>query len=78
MRGLNSNHHNILKWIFKSAAARACAQAGPFGDFYLGLLLHMRPEMARLTVARKMAAIVLILWKKGERFDAQRLKPQAA
>ena len=78
VRGLNSNHHHILKWIFKSAAARACAQAGPFQDFHSGLVLHMRPEMARLTVARKMAAIVLILWKKGERFDAQRLKPQAA
>ncbi|HEY6249533.1 MAG TPA: ABC transporter permease [Candidatus Angelobacter sp.] len=32
----------------------------------------------RLTVARKMAAIALALWKKGESFDAQKLKPQAA
>lgn len=79
VRGLNSNHHHVLKWIFKSAATRACAQSGPFGDFYLNLLQQgMRPEMARLTVARKMAAMVLVLWKKGERFDAQRLKPQAA
>jgi hypothetical protein len=25
----------------------------------------MRPEMARLTLARKIAAITLIVWKKG-------------
>src|SRR5258707_14089076 len=30
----------------------------------------MKPEMARLTLARKIAAIALILWKKEERFTA--------
>jgi transposase len=79
IRGLNSNHHHLLKWIFKSAATRACAKPGPFQDFYDNLVQQgMRPEMARLTVARKMAAIALALWKKGESFDAQKLKPQAA
>ena len=34
----------------------------------------MQPALARLTVARKMAAIVLKISKKGERFDPQRLK----
>jgi hypothetical protein len=34
--------------------------------------------MARLTLARKMAAITLILWKKEARFDAEYLKRQAA
>jgi len=34
--------------------------------------------MARLTLARKIAAITLILWKKGERFDPEHLKIQAA
>ena len=29
--------------------------------------------MARLTLARKMAAITLTLWKKGENFDAEKL-----
>jgi hypothetical protein len=33
--------------------------------------------MARLTLARKIAAITLILWKKGVRFDAQYLKQAA-
>lgn len=79
VRGLNRNHHPGLKWIFKSAATRLCSGEGPFRSFFLDLLKQgIRPEMARLTVARKLAAITLAVWKKGERFDAQRLKPQAA
>ena len=31
-----------------------------------------------LTLARKIAAIALKIWKKGEPFDAEYLKPQAA
>jgi hypothetical protein len=38
----------------------------------------MRPAMARLTLARKMAAIVLRIWKKGERFDPGILKQRYA
>jgi hypothetical protein len=41
-------------------------------------LTIIRPEMARLTLARKIATIVLIVWKKGVCFDAQHLKPQTA
>jgi hypothetical protein len=37
----------------------------------------MRPTMARLTLARKIAAITLIVWKKGARFDANHLKQAA-
>jgi hypothetical protein len=38
----------------------------------------MKPSMARLTLARKMAAITLLVWKKGVRFDAEHLKQPAA
>jgi hypothetical protein len=38
----------------------------------------MKPAMARLTLARKMAAITLTTWKKGAHFDAEQLKSQAA
>jgi hypothetical protein len=38
----------------------------------------MEPEMARLTLARKIAAIAWAIWKKEERFDAEQLKSQAA
>jgi transposase len=79
IRGLNLNHNHELKNIFKAAATTASACPGPFRDFYQTLLgKGMKPEMARLTLARKIAAISLILWKKGERFDPEQLKPQAA
>jgi hypothetical protein len=48
-------------------------------DFYEALLAKgMKPEMARLTLARKIAAITLTLWKKEEDFDVEQLKTQAA
>jgi len=77
LRGLNRNHNHELKNIFKGAALIAATKAGPFQEFYAALVAKgMRPEMARLTLARKIAAITLIVWKKGVRFDAQHLKPQ--
>jgi transposase len=79
LRGLNENHNHDMKAIFKNAATMASSREGPFHDFYQGLLTKgMRPAMARLTLARKIAAITLILWKKGARFEAEQLKPQAA
>jgi transposase len=79
LRGLNRNHNHELKNIFKGAAIIAATKAGPFQEFYAALVAKgMRPEMARLTVARKIAAITLLVWKKGVCFDAQHLKPQTA
>jgi hypothetical protein len=63
----------------EGAAAVASNKPGPFEQFYTALVAKgMRPEMARLTLARKIATIVLIVWKKGVCFDAQYLKPQTA
>jgi hypothetical protein len=79
LRGLNKDHNHDLKDIFKGAAMRASIAAGPLHDFYEALLAKGRkPTMARLTLARKIAAITLIVWKKEVRFDANHLKPQAA
>ena len=79
IRGLNQNHNHDMKNIFKSTALSASRRAGPLQDFHEGLLAKgMKPEMARLTLARKIAAITLTLWKKGGRFDAEFLKSQAA
>jgi len=79
IRGLNQNHNHDLKNIFKGAAMRAAAVAGPFQDFYAALVAKgLKPPMARLTLARKIAAITLLVWKKGVRFDAEHLKQQAA
>ena len=79
IRGLNQNHNHDLKNLFKSAAIIAASKPGPFQEFNAALLAKgMRPEMARLTLARKIAAITLLVWKKGVCFDAQYLKPQTA
>jgi transposase len=79
IRGLNVNHNPDLKNIFKGAAIRAAAVPGPFQQFYAALVATgMKPTMARLTLARKIAAITLLVWKKGVRFDAEHLKQQAA
>ncbi len=77
IRGLNENHNHDLKNLFKGAAIVASSKPGPFREFFTALLAKgMRPEMARLTLARKIATIVLIVWKRGVCFDAQYLKPQ--
>jgi hypothetical protein len=79
VRGLNTNHNHDLKDIFKGAATRVSSSRGPLHDFYEALLAKGRkPTMARLTLARKIAAITLIVWKKEVCFDANYLKPQAA
>src|SRR5208283_5609170 len=70
IRGLNKDHNHDLKGLFKAAAITASVRPGPLQDYYQGLLTKgIKPTMARLTLARKIAAIVLTLWKKGESFD---------
>jgi transposase len=60
VRGLNDNHNKDLKNLFKSAAISASTRPGPLQDFYVALVSKgIRPTMARLTLARKMAAITL-------------------
>jgi transposase len=79
IRGLNWNHNHELKGLFKGAATTASTCNGVFREFYLGLLSKgMRPEMARLTLARKIAAIALKIWKEGEAFDQEQVQSQAA
>src|ERR1700704_1355636 len=79
VRGLNRDCNHDLKNLFKRAATIASVKPGPFQEFYAALVAKgMRPEMARLPLARKIAAIVLIVWKKGVCFDAKYVNPQTA
>jgi len=79
IRGLNKDHNHDLKGLFKGAATRASVIPGPFREFYQrSLAKGIKPTMVRLTLARKIAAITLTLWKKGENFDVEKLKSQAA
>jgi len=65
IRGLNRNCNHDLKNLFKGAAIVASSKPGPLQEFYAALLTKgIRPEMARLTLARKIATIVLIVWEE--------------
>jgi transposase len=78
VRGLNDNHNRDLKNLFKGAAISASTRPGPLHDFYVARVAQgMRPTMARLTLARKVAAITLTMWKKGVSFDPQQLSRQS-
>ena len=67
-RGLNHNFNRTLKNVFKSAAN--AANSGVFKQYYDALLAKgMKDNLARLSLARKIASITLTLWKKGECFN---------
>jgi hypothetical protein len=73
-RGLNRNHNHLLKRVFKNAATSAC-QSGPFQAGYEARVARgMAPSLARLTIARQLAATTLAIWKRGEQFDRERKK----
>jgi transposase len=78
-RGLNRNHNRIAKDVFKGAATAAATRPGPLQDYYQGMLTRgMRPELARVTLTRKLAALALRLWKTGEVYDPAQLGVQAS
>jgi transposase len=73
-RGLNRNYNRRLKKVFKAAATSGSRQ-GPFKPLYERLLARgLKPDLAKLTLARTIAAITLAMWKKGERFNPKKLK----
>jgi len=77
-RGLNRNHNRVVKDVFKGAATAATARPGPLQDFYRSMVTRgMREELARVTLTRKLAALTLRLWKRGERYDPTQLTQQA-
>jgi transposase len=77
-RGLTQSYNRTLKYVFKSAALTA-SRCGPFKEWHAELVERgLRPELARVTIARRVAAITLAVWKSGEVFDAERLIRPAA
>ena len=72
-RGLNPNCNRRLKSVFVSAAT-AGGVSHPWQPYLDNLKRKgMRADMARLTLARKIAALALAIWKKGEAFDPKKL-----
>ena len=77
-RGLNRNHNPMLKAVFKGAANAAVSRPGPLRDYYEACLARgVDDDLAKVTLARKIAAVALRLWKRGEAFDAKKLTMQA-
>ena len=79
-RGLNPRHNSTLKVIFKGAATTVITklEREPLRQDYERLLAQgTKPNLAKLTLARKIAAIVLSMWKHQEEYDPERYrKPQ--
>lgn len=71
-RGLNINRNPSLKEVFKAAALTATMLKADHPlrvDYEAMLMRNMRPHLARLTLARRLAATALALWKKQEVYD---------
>jgi transposase len=77
-RGVNREYNRRLKRVFKSAALEALKE-GSVKKIYTSLTHKgIRSEMAMLTIARKIAAVSLAIWKSGEEIDERKLTKQAA
>jgi transposase len=70
-RGLNFNHNHLAKHVLKAAATTVVAQkTSPlYADYQRLLDAGTKPNLAKLTIARRIAAIALAMWKRGEEYD---------
>jgi transposase len=72
-RGLNRNHNTVLKETFKGAATTVIGKADtncPLYRHYASMLDNKtKPNLAKVTIARQIAAITLALWKKEAPYD---------
>jgi transposase len=77
--GLNRNRNAVLKEVFKGAAQHVAMMTDehPLKQDYLQLLQRgLKPPIARVTMARRIAAAVLSMWKHEEVYDlTKRYRP---
>jgi len=76
-RGLNRNCNRTAKQIFKGAACTVISRMRnePLRADYERLLANgTKPNLATLTIARKIAAIVLTMWKNQEVYDPKKYR----
>jgi transposase len=76
-RGLNRNFNRPLKNILKGAATTIIGRAGrddPMYQHYQQLLDGgTKPNLAKLTISRQIASIVLAVWRSQEEYDPKKL-----
>ena len=77
-RGLNANGNRRLKRILKAAVTVAKSREPVKGYFERLLARGLSEDVARVQVARKLAATLLSIWKKGEQFSQERFLTQTS
>jgi transposase len=74
-RGLNRSFNHTLKYVFKGAATTVITKCPghPLHQHYERMLsAGTKPNLAKLTLARKIAATALVMWKREEKYDPER------
>jgi hypothetical protein len=73
-RGLTRERHPLLKSVMKGAATTVIRMpAHPLQlEYHRRLEAGIKPNLAKLTLARRIAAIVLSMWKHQEVYDPKR------
>ena len=77
-RGLTRKRQPLLKAVFKGAAMTVITQLpdDPLHAHYQRMIEKgIKPALARLTLARRIAATVLSMWKHQEVYDPKRYAP---
>lgn len=78
-RGLNLNHQPLLKAVFKGAATTVLVGHNPLREHFDRLVASgTAPHLARLTIARRIAAATLAIWKNKEVYDPSKHRSQEA
>jgi transposase len=74
-RGLNLNRNSMMKAVFKGAAMTVIQQYPDdplHKDYERMVAAGTKPNLAKLTLARKIAAITLAMWKKREAYEPKK------
>jgi transposase len=74
--GLTKEYHRGLKNLFKSAALDGLRNAKIHRMYQQLIDRGLKESVARVQLARKIAASCLAIWKRGEKFDLERLISQ--
>lgn len=77
-RRLNKEYNRRLKRVFKSGALEALKDESVKKIYQRLTSKGIRSEMALLTIARKLAAVCLAIWKSGEEYDERKLTREAS
>jgi len=77
--GLNRNRCGLLKEVFKGAAhlvATLMTTHPLHADYQRLLEAGVKPNLAMVTIARRIAAAVLAMWKHEEAYDSEKHRSQ--